>query len=132
MRFVTERYVVAQEKWIFARGRGGVVTGGQLQQLMGTLCEAVLKHGVIHVDEDPVWMLIPGVKKTHRADGWAMPPARLWTWQQSFYDFNPSRAGEYGRSLLSSWSCKQVCDDFAGCMTHARRKFCDLYAVSKF
>jgi transposase len=43
------------------------VTGLQLQPLVDALRDVVLGQQVIHVDETPVQMLVPGSKKTHRS-----------------------------------------------------------------
>jgi transposase len=45
--------------------------GVQLQPLVDALKSEVLAHGVLHADETPVAMLMPGNKKTHRAYLWA-------------------------------------------------------------
>ncbi|KPX30557.1 ISPpu14, transposase Orf3, partial [Pseudomonas amygdali pv. eriobotryae] len=47
------------------------VTGVQLQPLVDALREVVLGQQVIHADETPVHMLMPGTKKTHRSYVWA-------------------------------------------------------------
>lgn len=47
------------------------VTGVQLQPLVDALREVVLGQQIIHADETPVQMLMPGTKKTHRSYvGW--------------------------------------------------------------
>jgi transposase len=118
--------------------------GVQLQPLVDALREAVLEHGVVHADETPVQMLMPGAKKTHRAYVWAYATSQFADLAAVVYDFSPSRAGEHARNFLHDWSGKLVCDDFSGykasfdlgvteigCMAHARRKFFDLHATNK-
>lgn len=116
----------------------------QLQPLVDSLREAVLTEGVIHADENPVQMLAPGEKKTHRAYVWAYSTTPFSTLKAVVYDFSPSRAGEHARNLLGAWNGKLVWDDCAGykagfekgmteigCMVHARRKFFDLHVAKK-
>lgn len=43
----------------------------QLQPLVDALREVVLEQPVVHVDETPVQVLMPGTKKTHRSYVWA-------------------------------------------------------------
>lgn len=45
--------------------------GVQLQPLVDPLRDVVLAHPVVHVDETPVQMLMPGLNKTHRSYVWA-------------------------------------------------------------
>ena len=119
-------------------------TGVQLQPLVDALREAVLAQRVIHADENPVQMLTPGEKKTHRAYVWAYSTTPFADLKAVVYDFSPSRAGEHARNFLGQWNGKLVCDDFAGykasfeqgvteigCMAHARRKFFELHATNK-
>jgi transposase len=47
------------------------MTGVQLQPLVDALRDVVLGQKVIHADETPVQMLMPGTKKTHRSYVWA-------------------------------------------------------------
>ena len=118
--------------------------GVQLQPLVDALCEVVLKHDVVHVDETPVQMLAPGSKKTHRAYVWAYATTSAADIQAVVYDFSPGRSGEYARNFLGDWKGKLVCDDYGGykasfalgvteigCMAHARRKFYELHATKK-
>ena len=120
------------------------VTGVQLQPLVDALREIVLGQQVIHADETPVQMLIPGTKKTHRSYVWAYATSQFSDLAAVVYDFSPSRAGEHARNFLNDWKGKLVCDDFGGykasfelgvteigCMAHARRKFFELHATNK-
>ena len=120
------------------------VTGVQLQPLADALREVVLGQQVIHADETPVQMLMPGTKKTHRSYVWAYATSQFSDVAAVVYDFSPSRAGEHARNFLQDWKGKLVCDDFGGykasfelgvteigCMAHARRKFFELHATNK-
>ncbi|KWS24577.1 transposase [Pseudomonas syringae pv. syringae] len=120
------------------------VTGVQLQPLVDALRDVVLGQQVIHADETPVQMLMPGTKKTHRSYVWAYATSQFSDVAAVVYDFSPSRAGEHARNFLQNWRGKLVCDDFAGykasfelgvteigCMAHARRKFFELHATNK-
>ena len=120
------------------------VTGVQLQPLVDALRDVVLGQQVIHADETPVQMLMPGTKKTHRSYVWAYATSQFSDVAAVVYDFSPSRAGEHARNFLQNWKGKLVCDDFGGykasfelgvteigCMAHARRKFFELHATNK-
>ncbi len=133
--FAIPRSTLAQ--WV---GAGGV----QLQPLVDALREVVLTHGVVHADETPVQVLMPGAKKTHRGYVWAYATTASADISAVVYDFSPSRSGEHARNFLQDWKGKLVCDDFGGykasfalgvteigCMAHARRKFFELHATNK-
>lgn len=116
----------------------------QLQPLVDALHEVVLGHNVVHADETPVQVLMPGAKKTHRAYVWAYAATASADIRAVVYDFSPGRSGEHARVFLQGWKGKLVCDDFGGykasfslglteigCMAHARRKFFDLHVTNK-
>jgi hypothetical protein len=116
----------------------------QLQPLVDALREVVLEQPVVHVDETPVQMLMPGTKKTHRSYVWAYATSPFCETSAVVYDFSLSRAGEHARNFLQDWKGKLICDDFGGykacfelgvteigCMAHARRKFSELHATHK-
>lgn len=120
------------------------VTGVQLQPLVDALRDVILGQQVIHADETPVQMLMPGTKKTHRSYVWAYATSQFSDVAAVVYDFSLSRAGEHARNFLQDWKGKLVCDDFGGykasfglgvtevgCMAHARRKFFELHATNK-
>ena len=120
------------------------VTGVQLQPLVDALRDVVLEQQVIHADETPVQMLMPGTKKTHRSYVWAYATSQFSDVAAVIYDFSPSRAGEHARNFLNDWKGKLVCDDFGGykasfelgvteigCMAHARREVSELHATNK-
>jgi transposase len=113
--------------------------GVQLQPLVDALKQEVLGHKVLHADETPVAMLVPGKKKTHKAYLWAYGPGV----------FEDMRAVEHARAFLRRedgvpWQGQLVCDDYAGykasftqgivevgCAAHARRKFFELPASTQ-
>ena len=118
--------------------------GVQLQPLVDALRQALLARAVLHADETPVAMLVPGKGKTHRAYVWTYGTTEYDPLQAVVYDFADSRAGEHARRFLEGWSGTLVCDDFsgykalfdqgvteAGCLAHARRKFHELWTSHK-
>ncbi len=115
--------------------------GVQLQPLVDTLRNALLQESVLHADETPVAMLLPGNGKTHRAYLWSYCSTSTSAMKAVVFDFAQTRAGEHARAFLGYWQGTLVCDDFggykalfrqgiteAGCMAHARRKFHELWA----
>ncbi|EGH71967.1 transposase component, partial [Pseudomonas syringae pv. aceris str. M302273] len=90
------------------------VTGVQLQPLVDALRDVVLGQQVVHADETPVQMLVPGSKKTHRSYVWAYATSQFCETAAVVYDFSPSRAGEHARNFLQDRKGKLVCDDFGG------------------
>jgi transposase len=126
-----------QAQWV---GQCGV----QLQPLVEALRELMLARPVLHADETPVAMLVPGKGKTHRAYVWVYGTTAYDPLQAVVYDFAEGRAGEHARRFLTGWKGQLVCDDFkgykalfasgvteVGCLAHARRKFFDLWVNHK-
>lgn len=120
------------------------VCGVRLQPLIDALREALLQQGVLHADETPVQMLVPGKGKTQRAYVWAYAATQFADMRAVIYEFADSRAGEHARAFLGKWRGKLVCDDYSaykagfelgiteiGCAAHARRKFFELHANHK-
>jgi len=118
--------------------------GVRLQPLVDAMRQAILKRPVLHADETPVQMLVPGKGKTHRAYLWAYGTTQYDTIQAVVYDFADNRAGEHARRFLEGFCGTLVCDDYAGykalfevglteagCMAHARRKFHELWVNHK-
>ena len=116
--------------------------GVRLQPLVDALRDLMLERPVLHADETPVSMLVPGKGKTHRAYVWAYATTAYDPLQAVVYDFAQSRLGENARRFLTGWQGQLVCDDFkgykalfdsgvteVGCLAHARRKFYDLWAA---
>ncbi|WP_028231336.1 IS66 family transposase [Paraburkholderia mimosarum] len=118
--------------------------GVRLQPLVDALREVLLQHDVLHADETPVQMLVPGKGKTQRAYVWAYATTQFADVRAVVYEFADSRAGEHARKFLGNWRGKLVCDDHSGykagfelgiteiaCVAHARRKFFELHASNK-
>jgi len=118
--------------------------GVELQPLVDALRRHVLERPILHADETPVAMLVPGKGKTHRSYLWAYSPGAFEDLKAVIYDFADGRGGEHARTFLGEWRGNLVCDDFSaykalftqgvtevGCMAHARRKFFDLHATNK-
>jgi hypothetical protein len=105
----------------------------------------MLKCGVLHADETPVSMLVPGAGKTHRAYLWTYGTTQFDAMKAVVYDFAEGRAGRHAKDFLGQWHGTLVCDDYAGykalfesgriaeagCMAHARRKFHELWTNHK-
>ena len=115
--------------------------GVALQPLVGVLRSELLTHPVLHADETPVAMLDPGAGKTKRA--------YLFAYRTAIdnpivvFDFCISRSGRHAKDFLGDYRGALMVDDYGGykalfangvtelgCMTHARRKFTDLYKAS--
>jgi transposase len=120
------------------------VCGMRLQPLVDALRDELLQHDVLHADETPVQMLVPGKGKTQRAYVWAYATTQFADVRAVVYEFADSRAGEHARKFLGKWRGKLVCDDHSGykagfelgmteigCAAHARRKFFELHANHK-
>jgi transposase len=118
--------------------------GVQLQPLVDALRSALLERSVLHADETPVAMHVPGKGKTHRAYIWSYSSTAFDSLHAVVYDFAESRAGAHPQAFLDGWSGKLVCDDYAGykalftngrteigCLAHSRRKFHDLWVNHK-
>jgi transposase len=119
--------------------------GVRLQPLVDALRAVMMGRAVLHADETPVQMLVPGNGKTHRAYLWSYGTTQYDEIKAVVYDFAEGRAGRHARAFLESWRGTLVCDDYsgykalfeagavieAGCMAHARRKFHELWANHK-
>jgi transposase len=118
--------------------------GVRLQPLVDALRAAMLGSAVLHADETPVAMLVPGNGKTHRAYLWSYGTTSYDPMKAVIYDFTEGRAGRHAKDFLGQWRGTLVCDDYsgykalfeagvteAGCMAHARRKFHELWANHK-
>lgn len=126
-----------QAEWVGA-------CGVALQPLVDALKAHVLTERILHADETPVEVLMPGKKKTHKAYVWGFCTTGFSELKAVIYTFAPSRAGEHARAFFGDWKGLLVCDDYSGykqsfaqgmteigCMAHARRKFFDLHAANK-
>ncbi|QEA38071.1 IS66 family transposase [Pistricoccus aurantiacus] len=120
------------------------ICGVRLQPLVDALRDLLLAEPVLHADETPVPMLVPGKKKTHRAYLWAYATTPYAGLKAVIYDFTDGRGGQHARDFLGDWQGKLICDDYSGykqhfangvteigCMAHARRKFVDLHVTGK-
>ncbi len=119
--------------------------GVRLQPLADALREVILTRAVLHADETPVQMLVPGKGKTHRAYLWTYGTTQHDALKAVVYDFAEGRAGRHAKDFLADWRGTLVCDDYAGykalfesgvvteagCMAHARRKFHELWVNHK-
>lgn len=116
------------------------ICGVRLQPLVDALKAALLERSVLHADETPVAMLMPGKGKTHRAYIWSYSSTAFDSLRAVVYDFAESRAAAHPKGFLEGWRGKLVCDDYSGykglftegvievgCLAHARRKFNDLW-----
>lgn len=119
------------------------VCGVRLQPLVDTLREQILSESILHADETPVDMLMPGKKSAQKAYVWGFCTTSFADLKAVVYTFAPSRAGEHARTFFDDWKGQLVCDDYSGykksfdqgmteigCMAHARRKFFDLHAAN--
>jgi hypothetical protein len=84
----------------------------QLQALVDALKAALLERSVLHADETPVAMLVPGKGKTHRAYIWSYSSTAFDSLRAVVYDFADSRAGATSssaspiiRSIVSRSCC---------------------------
>jgi transposase len=118
--------------------------GVQLQPLVDALRTVMLGRTVLHADETPVAMLVPGKGATHKAYLWSYGTTQADAIKAVVYEFAEGRGGRHAREFLGDWRGTLVCDDYggykalfeagvteAGCMAHARRKFHELWANHK-
>ncbi len=139
---IFERAGVALPRSTLAQWVGAC--GVHLQPLVDALRTTLLERAVLHADETPVAMLMPGKGKTHRAYIWSYSSTQFEGVHAVVYDFADSRAAAHPKQFLERWSGKLVCDDYSGykglfadgvtevgCLAHARRKFSDLWINHK-
>ena len=100
----------------------------------------ILSAPVLHADETPVRMLVPGAGKTAKAYVWAYARGEHDGTPGVIYDFCVGRGAKYPMQFLAGWRGTLTCDDYggydvvfkregcieAGCLAHARRKFDEL------
>ena len=100
----------------------------------------VLAAKVLHANETPVRMLVPGSGKTAKAYVWAYARGEHDATAGVVYDFCAGRGSKYPAQFLTDWRGTLTCDDYggcdavfkregcieAGCLAHARRKFDEL------
>lgn len=108
-----------------------------LRPIVQALLEDVLASRVIHTDDTPVKVLVPGLDYAHPAYLWAYvgdgdPPA-------VFFQFSMTREQEYPKAVLADYEGYLQCDAYkgydqlfldparkrieVGCNAHVRRKF---------
>lgn len=115
-------------------GQAGVA----LEPLAQALREHVFGQSVVHGDETPVKLLMPGEGKTKTAYDWAYRTSDLETNERAVvFDFCTSREGKHARRMLEQFEGVLLVDDYAGykalfknehvieagCWAHVRRKF---------
>lgn len=114
--------------------------GAALQPLVDAHRAFVLAAKVLHADETPVRMLVPGSGKTAKAYVWAYARGEHDATAGVVYDFCAGRGSKYPAQFLTDWRGMLTCDDYggydavfkregcveAGCLAHARRKFDEL------
>lgn len=114
--------------------------GASLAQLYEAHRAFILSAPVLHADETPVKMLVPGAGKTAKAYVWAYTRGEYDAMAGVVYDFCAGRGAKYPMQFLTGWRGTLTCDDYGGygavfkqegcievgCLAHARRKFDEL------
>ena len=120
------------------------ICGVWLAPLADALRQFILRHSVIHADETPVSLLVPGRGKTKRAYVWVYRTTNFALQRAVLFDFAASRAGEHPRRVLQGFGGTLVTDDYSGyhalhaqgrvtsalCMAHARRKLFEAHQLN--
>ncbi len=120
------------------------ICGLRLAPLAEALRDYILTHSVIHADETPVKLLVPGRGKTKTAYVWVYRTTDFVAQRAVLFDFAMSRAGEHPQRVLKGFSGTLVTDDYCGyhrlqsicgitaalCMAHVRRKFFDAHKLT--
>ncbi len=88
---------------------------------------------ILHADETPLPVLLPGKGQTQRAYLWTYVSGRDHAPAVVYYELHPGRSGRYAESCLKNRpEGTLVTDDYAGYNAlHARRKFFDYYQASQ-
>ena len=121
------------------------MAGVRLQPLVDAMQRLMLTQPVLHADETPVPMLMPGKGSTHRVYMWCFASTAYSDTKLIVYQFAEGRGSKHAFEFFGTqWKGTLVCDDYkgyepiiesgvteAGCMAHARRKFYDLYVANK-
>lgn len=76
------------------------------------LRELMLERRLLHSDEMPVSMLVPGKGNTHRAYIYSYGTTTYGPLHAVIYDFAEGRGGQHAQRFLMGWRGKLVCDDF--------------------
>jgi transposase len=119
------------------------ICGVRLAPLAEALRQFILTHSVVHADETPVSLLVPGRGKTKRAPMWVYRTTDYVAQRAVLFDFTLGRGGEHPRRVLQSFCGTLVTDDFSGyhalaaqgvtaalCMAHARRKLFEAHKLT--
>ena len=119
------------------------ICGVRLAPLADALREYILTHSVVHADETPVSLLVPGRGKTKRAYMWVYRTTDFAAKRAVLFDFTTGRGGEHPRRVLQDFCGTLVTDDFSGyhalaaqgvtaalCMAHARRKLFEAHKLN--
>ncbi|MFZ4215691.1 IS66 family transposase, partial [Pantoea endophytica] len=129
--------------------------GACLAPLAAALREDLRQQRVIHADETPLQVLDTRKGKAVNGYLWTYVSAAGSDREVVVYDCRPGRSGEYARAMLSGWSGTLVVDGYAGysallregadaegnavpsaireagCWSHVRRKFMELYKMNE-
>ena len=97
---IFERAGVAIPRSTLAQWVG--VCGVHLQPLVDALRAALLERSVLHADETPVAMLMPGNGKTHRAYIWSYSSTQFDALPAVVYDFADSRAAAHPKHFSAA------------------------------
>ena len=120
------------------------ICGVRLAPLAQALKQFILGHAVVHADETPVQLLVPGRGKTKRAYVWVYRTTNFMAQRAVLFDFCASRSGEHPQRVLQEFKGTLVTDDYSGyhaiqaqgvitgalCMAHARRKLFEAHKLN--
>jgi hypothetical protein len=119
------------------------IAGVRLLPLALALRDYILEHPVVHADETPVALLVPGRGKTKKAYVWVYRTTNFVPQRAVYYDFCGGRGAEHPNRILKEFEGTIVTDAYIGyhalqnkdgitaalCMAHARRH---LFEAHKF
>ncbi len=119
------------------------IAGVRLLPLALALRDYILEHPVVHADETPVALLVPGRGKTKKAYVWVYRTTNFVPQRAVYYDFCGGRGAEHPNRVLKGFEGTIVTDAYIGyhslqnkdgitaalCMAHARRH---LFEAHKF
>jgi transposase len=120
--------------------------GVRLEPLVQALKEHLLSQSVIHGDETPIKLLVPGTGKTRTAYAWVWRSSDLETTDKAvIYQFADGRAGTHASTMLQGYKGTLLTDHYAGykalyaqgkiseagCWAHARRKFFEAHKLNQ-
>ena len=119
------------------------IAGVRLLPLALALRDYILENPVVHADETPVALLVPGRGKTKKAYVWVYRTTNFVPQRAVYYDFCTSRGAEHPNRVFKGFEGTIVTDAYIGyhalhnkdgitaalCMAHARRH---LFEAHKF